>query len=172
MLKGLCAGLCAGLYLRRPDAEEPTRDRRSTFYALLQPVLPSLPAHSWLDTLPLARALLPGRKGGHSLGALQAHLGFQLPPGQALHDAATDVGLLAQLLPHLLGASADGSSGSSGGKHGRNRGSAGSGSAGASGGINHVPQDFAQITVGTAASRCWSGNTRGAVLASCQRRCG
>lgn len=122
-----------------------------------QPVLLSSPARSWLDTLPLARALLPGRKGGHSLGALQAHFGLQLPPGQALHDAATDVGVLAQLLPHLLGASADGSSGHGGGSSGKGcrvGSSAGSGSAGASSGIDHVLQDFARIAVGTAASCC------------------
>lgn len=107
-----------------------------------------LPSSRWLDTLPLARSALPGRKGGHSLGALQTHYGLHLPAGHALHDASTDVCLLAQLLPHLLLEGASDGGGSSASSH---RGMASSSSAGgessSSGDIDRWTQSFCQITV-------------------------
>ncbi|KAL4434469.1 hypothetical protein ABPG75_000910 [Micractinium tetrahymenae] len=54
-----------------------------------------------LDTLPLARAGVAG-SANHQQGTLRRHFGIGLAPGQAEHDAGTDVAVLAQLLPHLL----------------------------------------------------------------------
>lgn len=54
-----------------------------------------------LDTLPLARACLPGWPN-HKQGTLRQRFGVQLALGEREHDAGTDVAVLAQLLPHLV----------------------------------------------------------------------
>lgn len=35
-------------------------------------------------------------------GSLRLHFGVELAPGEAEHEAGTDVAVLAQLLPHLM----------------------------------------------------------------------
>ena len=62
---------------------------------------PHASACSLLDTLPLARACLTGCKN-HKQGTLRQLFGLALPPGEADHDAGTDVTTLARLLPHLV----------------------------------------------------------------------
>lgn len=54
-----------------------------------------------LDTLPLARECVPDC-ANHKQGTLRQRFGVTLAPGEAEHDAGSDVTVLAQLLPHLV----------------------------------------------------------------------
>ncbi len=58
------------------------------------------PRMEWVDTLWLARLLLPGG-GGYSLPALKARLGIELPSHRAVPDAEAAGRLLLGLLPRL-----------------------------------------------------------------------
>ncbi|GAB4821586.1 hypothetical protein N2152v2_008632 [Parachlorella kessleri] len=62
----------------------------------------AVPRH-WrmLDTLPWARAYV-SNCSDFKQATLRRRFGIALAPGQAEHDAGTDVCVLAQLLPHLL----------------------------------------------------------------------
>ncbi|EFN59111.1 hypothetical protein CHLNCDRAFT_137905 [Chlorella variabilis] len=60
-----------------------------------------------LDTLPLARECVPDC-ANHKQGTLRQRFGVTLAPGEAEHDAGSDVTVLAQLLPHLVQASGAG----------------------------------------------------------------
>ncbi|KAL4859474.1 Exonuclease DPD1 [Chlorella vulgaris] len=61
-----------------------------------------------LDTLPLAKAFVADCTN-FKQGTLRSKFGVRLGPGEAEHDAGTDVTVLAQLLPFLVQASGAGS---------------------------------------------------------------
>jgi DNA polymerase III alpha subunit (gram-positive type) len=54
-----------------------------------------------LDTLPLAKAFVADCTN-FKQGTLRSKFGVRLGPGEAEHDAGTDVTVLAQLLPFLV----------------------------------------------------------------------